>query len=250
MGKRKLRSVGLSRCCYCGRIAPTTRDHIPPKSFFATKPDNLITVPSCWDCNNAASHDDEIARTIIMLREEVAAHPEVERLQPKMIRGLQRPERREFKLQLLTAMFAVERPKADGSGMETATGIEVDLAPLERVGSRIVAGLLYHEKKQPLPHGWTASALACSGLPLADDGGLPGALREPFEIILRQPLHSFGENVFDYRVAFAEDNPNAGFFVLTFYRKVAMIGITAPDESIEENVPGSSRPYAHIGMSE
>lgn len=44
-------------CTYCGNKA-TTDDHIPPKSFFPhPRPSNLITVPSCFECNNSIGKD-------------------------------------------------------------------------------------------------------------------------------------------------------------------------------------------------
>lgn len=47
-------------CCYCGERPATTKDHIPPKSIFnKPRPGDLITVPCCLDCNNAASTHDE-----------------------------------------------------------------------------------------------------------------------------------------------------------------------------------------------
>ncbi len=47
-------------CCYCGINRVETKDHIPPKSIFnKPRPSNLITVPSCFDCNNKASILDE-----------------------------------------------------------------------------------------------------------------------------------------------------------------------------------------------
>jgi hypothetical protein len=46
-------------CIYCGKAA-STRDHVPPKSFLEKPyPDNLKTVPSCKDCNNGFSKDEE-----------------------------------------------------------------------------------------------------------------------------------------------------------------------------------------------
>lgn len=47
-------------CCYCGIRDATTRDHVPPKAIFnRPRPDDLITVPSCFECNNQAAPFDE-----------------------------------------------------------------------------------------------------------------------------------------------------------------------------------------------
>src|SRR5688572_5404399 len=47
-------------CCYCGLRKATTKDHIPPRSIFnKPRPHDLITVPSCIECNLSASKSDE-----------------------------------------------------------------------------------------------------------------------------------------------------------------------------------------------
>lgn len=60
-------------CVYCGfnfETSEMTRDHIPPRSFFtAGERDQfqLITVPSCKQCNNGCSAQDENAKHLLSL---------------------------------------------------------------------------------------------------------------------------------------------------------------------------------------
>lgn len=55
-------------CVICGVNEATTSDHLPPKSIFPKpRPENLITVPSCADCNNNASSLDEAFRLYLAL---------------------------------------------------------------------------------------------------------------------------------------------------------------------------------------
>ncbi|MEN6473262.1 MAG: hypothetical protein ABFD81_04545 [Syntrophaceae bacterium] len=54
----------MKRCYLCGATENITRDHIPPEGFFIPPlPDNLITVPCCYSCNDSYKKDDEAART-------------------------------------------------------------------------------------------------------------------------------------------------------------------------------------------
>jgi hypothetical protein len=47
-------------CVICGKLPATTKDHIPPKGIFnKPRPNDLITVPACANCNNGASQLDE-----------------------------------------------------------------------------------------------------------------------------------------------------------------------------------------------
>lgn len=60
---RQLRTFGdnrtLSYCTFCGAI-PDTKDHCPSKIFLDEPyPENLPVVPSCLECNNGFSNDEE-----------------------------------------------------------------------------------------------------------------------------------------------------------------------------------------------
>lgn len=52
--------------CYMCDEEATTREHVPPKSFFPEEyRDNLITVPSCYTHNHENSPDIEYAKNVI-----------------------------------------------------------------------------------------------------------------------------------------------------------------------------------------
>jgi len=55
-------------CAYCGINIADTKDHVPPKCIFPKpRPHNLITVPSCKDCNAGASKDEEYFLSAMMM---------------------------------------------------------------------------------------------------------------------------------------------------------------------------------------
>ena len=59
----------LTECYFCSKLA-TTKEHIPPKSFFLGRdinPKRLIRVPSCEEHNTDKSADDEYFRNLISL---------------------------------------------------------------------------------------------------------------------------------------------------------------------------------------
>jgi len=52
------KSIG-NGCIYCGKPA-TTREHVPSKAFlYEPFPENLPTMPACFDCNNGYSNDEK-----------------------------------------------------------------------------------------------------------------------------------------------------------------------------------------------
>lgn len=59
-------------CIYCGKAA-TTREHIPSKVFLLEPyPENLATLPACFECNNGFSEDEKyIACFLDVLKEAV-----------------------------------------------------------------------------------------------------------------------------------------------------------------------------------
>src|SRR6266699_2241063 len=55
------------RCVYCGAEAGDTKDHVPPKCLIRKPyPANLLTVPSCEECNNGSSEDEEYFRLVMV----------------------------------------------------------------------------------------------------------------------------------------------------------------------------------------
>jgi hypothetical protein len=53
----------MTHCYFCARES-SSKEHVPPKSFFDTG-FNLVTVPSCEDHNSSRSKDDEYIRLIV-----------------------------------------------------------------------------------------------------------------------------------------------------------------------------------------
>jgi hypothetical protein len=55
-GKRTLQS---EICVLCGEREATTKENIPPKALFMTKPLEYLLVPACEECNHSSKLDDE-----------------------------------------------------------------------------------------------------------------------------------------------------------------------------------------------
>src|SRR5215216_1895503 len=55
-GKRILES---NICVLCGEREASTKEHIPPKALFVTKPHEFLSVPACAECNHSTKLEDE-----------------------------------------------------------------------------------------------------------------------------------------------------------------------------------------------
>jgi hypothetical protein len=54
-------------CVYCGEQAKVTREHVIPECLFTRPlPQNMITVGTCFKCNNGKSGDDVYLRDFLL----------------------------------------------------------------------------------------------------------------------------------------------------------------------------------------
>lgn len=104
--------------------------------------------------------------------------------------------------------------------------IDVDLSRINDVVERTMEGLYYHHQDQRLPDEYEAAAFALDGLPGVN---LEVAERfvELYQFVREADRHIVGDDVFNYRMRFLEETPNAGVFFCTFYKAVNFIGFFA-----------------------
>lgn len=237
MEKTKKGKVGI--CVYCGQSDnATTVDHIPPKNLFPDpKPSNLITVPCCLQCNQKASKDDEYFRTVITMRDDIAEHPEAVRVLPAVQKGLRRPKARGFRKAFLSALRKAEIRTPGGLYLGKTTVLAVDFVRLERVASRIVQGLFYHEKGKRLPEQYEAVAYAPSKWAFSRNEEVTHQLVELVTYVSSQPLTAIGDGVFSYKFCSCDEDDNAIVCVLIFYEGITFVGMTMPKTGLEEIVP-------------
>ncbi len=79
MAKQKKDENGV--CVFCGVQDKVKEDHVPPKNLFVGFPDEeLIKVPGCKSCNEGSSKDDEYFRAFLIPQEDIASHPQAQKL--------------------------------------------------------------------------------------------------------------------------------------------------------------------------
>jgi hypothetical protein len=228
MGKIKKGKAGI--CVYCGQNNNhLTADHTPPKNLFPDpKPSNLITVPCCLRCNQKAAKDDEYFRTVITMREDITEHPEAVRVLPAVQRGLRRPTG--FRKSFFATLRKAEIRTPSGLYLGNVTVISVDSVRLERVASRIIQGLFYHEKGKRLPERYEAVAYVPSKWAFSRDEEVEKYLVELATYTRSQPSRAIGNGVFSYHFCPCDDDDNSIVWVLIFYEGVTFVGMTMPAE--------------------
>lgn len=231
MGKR----VGLRNklCVSCGAPA-SSRDHVPPKELLSKPyPKNLITVPSCGDCNNGASRDDEYLRNTLLLRIETADHPEALKLRPRFYRGFFDAQHPGARREVLRKLKPVRLVSPAGLSLGRTASFEVEVPRIHRVIRRIVYGLYFRTRGERLPDGCVIDVYP--GDAVAGDVSADGELLRALggTVLIRGRQRTIGAEAFSYWFYDAREQedcdrlgPHDTVWMLRFYGAVDYLCIT------------------------
>ncbi len=216
-----------NQCIHCGRVGPTEKDHVPPRSLFPRgMRENLVTVPSCADCNRSASGDDEYIRLVCATRREASQNIGASAAWPTAFRGLSKPRKTGMKMAFLDAVRGAVELTVSGPIFEPAS-YEVDLARLDRVMARTIRGLHWHHRGHRLPDDYEVTVWCLDGVP---EGDSAQSLRSIVErVVMAEPHKLGGGDVFEYRIQRAAGGPpDAAVWLLSVYQSTHFLGLTLP----------------------
>lgn len=222
MGRSQKSKIGT--CVYCGKVGPLTRDHIPPKTLFATRPPDLITVPCCEKCNKGFSGDDTYFRDVVSMRADVGDHPEVQRNMDAVLRSVVRPEQRKYWDGILGGAQLRDVLSPSGLYVGQRPAYDVNVGRLDRVVARIVKGLFYHEFNRRLPETHEVAAYFEEGFGCVDSTTMANVLRLCSNVTAEVPTER-GANVFRFWYKAAEDSPDTSLWVLQFYGTLGFMAV-------------------------
>lgn len=189
-------------CIYCGQRPATTKDHVPPKSFFPRpRPHNLITVPCCYQCNAGYGKDDERVRNILTSLDATEDHPAIrEQLGGNRNRSWQRGQGKNSVRHVLASLKVVDAYTAGGIFLGERLAFDLDQAVIDRFIGRTTRALIYHEYGVGFVEGHVAWR------------------KPPMEI--KRPLSakpkSIGGDVFSY-VGYYKPGAAKSLWILKFY---------------------------------
>ena len=188
--------------------------------------------------------DDDYFWMIMHTRMETGGHTELSKTKAKFVSSLNRKESARFKRSIVTSMFSAELVTKSGLYVGTAPALRVEGARLNRVASRIVKGLFYHEKGFRLPDSCEAVAFA-DPLTTSDD---PKVVNRIVSFMLTKPENVIGDNVFSYRFHFHEEEEYTSAWLMIFYESMLFSGSTSLREETEMSNQGSHA--AGIGLKQ
>ena len=220
-------------CVYCGQIQILTRDHIPPKNLFSEpRPSDLVSVPSCLECNNKASLDDEYFQVMLAMRADLYQRADISQISPTILKSLMRPQKERFRQRLSNKIHFVEARTPSGLFLGKKPAYEVNLARLNKVVQRITMGLFYRERGKRISDNYSVFSHHISevvDMPqlrhriFIENSVLPFlASLKPKEI---------GNGVFSYRASFNPTDQNMSFWLFVFYEEVLFFSSTLPNDA-------------------
>lgn len=208
----------LLSCVYCGSLDDITRDHVPPKGFFPKPlPSNLITVPSCRNCNNGYGKDEELFLATFMFTEAGVSEVGKNLWDEKLHRMYEKNSG--LKKQIARSLEKVELKTPGGIYLGNGMTIRLDRSRSENVVNKIVRGLYYFEyQKHLLP------SVAVNSRFVNNESDIPIELKE---II---PSFSFGTrqwvDIFEYRHSPVIGHSEKSIWLLRFFGKAVFYSIT------------------------
>lgn len=222
MAKRK------GDCVECGRYRPITKDHVPPQCLFAKpRPSNLITVPSCKECHEQWSKDDEWFRTRLALRASASESEDVKAITPKILRSLERPEASGMNKSFFDDLLPVEMRTKSGLYVGQSGAYQVDIERLIRIAERIVRGLIWHETKSRVDDRYEMVTHTEETLHQVSQEHKQFIVSKIISPLANRQAKVIGNDVFCYRFQTFE-RLSASAWLIHFYKSTGFLSVVRP----------------------
>jgi hypothetical protein len=193
-------------CVICGEEPATTRDHVPPKGIFCKpRPDNLITVPACANCNNGASALDEAFLVNLGLHVSTKGSEGERLFNEKVLPALKRNQKK--LAEVLGKAKRVELTTPAGIVHGEAYASQWDSEAHDSVLERMVRGLTFHHYGEILGKNANIQTHFFNGLN-----------KELYQMSEGWAQNSMGDDKFIYKYTSArKDDLFATVWVFQFY---------------------------------
>jgi hypothetical protein len=204
-------------CVYCGHLRDLTRDHVPPRCLFSKpRPNDLVTVPCCHDCNRELSKHDEYFRIAVTTGIDRERFPRENADSVRAIQNLVRPASQLFARYLLR------------SYEPSLSRLTFDKHRIEIVLYRVTRGLFFHHNLVCLP---STIAFECCLLDATSQLHDEGQARVDR---LGNHLTTIGSGVFRYAFEpFEPPDPFGSAWLMRFYDHKTFFCITASNHCSE-----------------
>lgn len=225
MGRKKKR-MKVGTCAYCGRKGEVEKEHVFPRALFPKGHRlNLITVPSCRQCNKNYQKDEEYFKFMMVI-----AFPSFEgseyakAIWPKIEAMMRRDESRRFLANVLGKWKQVDIV-IKGIYLGTAPALELDWNRIAGVITKFVKGLYFYHQQKALDN---ETRIIVRGFDIEQiEKFLNETDMKPYLPSLQK--RSVGPGTVKYAFAIAGDNPKASWWIFNFYDNyITFMAFTKP----------------------
>ena len=207
-------------CIYCGQKKAAELDHIPPKCFFPSpRPNNLITVPSCKDCNRRYGKVDEQARNLITSLERTEVHNAIQsKLSIKRDRSYRRKQGKFNFYDILDSIVIADVVSSNGIYLGKAPAFNLDTPMMNLFIERMTRALLFYENSI----GYVKCEVEWRMAPTKKDMEvMPSEIKQ---LLLSAKVREVGGGIFSYAGLFRSGNINS-LWILSFYSGIEFMSI-------------------------
>ena len=205
-------------CCLCGLRTAETSDHLFPRGFFnSPRPDNLPTIPACFECNNGLSEDEDDFRTFLSMGMAYESNAG-----KRIWTGKIHPALKKGRLkQRIKPMVKLYRYVDKSRNVDLCVPVgEIDRSSANQVLRKIAKGLYYLDTQRVLPSeieirvGYYTET--------------PEILSPPFDGCIRRARRvDLGQGEVTYWRITVEDKPEESLTWIRFYEDKIFLILTA-----------------------
>ncbi len=200
-----------------------------PKNLFVGFPDEeLIKVPGCKSCNEGSSKDDEYFRAFLIPQEDIASHPQAQKLNRIVREKFDASELKGLESRMYSQLHAKDVYTPAGIYLGQKNLIYPEYHRIDASLKKILKGLFFHLVKRPFSSGLFHTAVV--------DKSQIGELERILKIdlnfwvseLVKYPLYDV-YGVFSYKCAVSINPPPLiSAWLLTFFGKREFFGLTYP----------------------
>lgn len=218
-------------CIYCGKNEANEGDHVPPKSFFPKPlPSDLITVPSCSDCNREFGKIDEFIRNVFISLDTTESIPNLDSIREKLHRSMKREKSFKLLVKIYSTIKQVEIIDESGIKLIDKPAFDLDRIEYDKFFERISRALLYVENGVKYFHG------SFKWKKYYKDQDLKSMLSKLNSPEIIEVKNASGNGMFKYQGVFWKNKPTSIWFV-NFYDGIEfMIYVSGKDFSLDNSI--------------
>jgi glutaredoxin len=146
---RKAPKKGIGTCVYCGRTRKLTKDHVFPRAIFIVKDREMVTVPSCYECQRTKEIGDRELEVYVTLDIYGSGHTDAMKHLEKIMNRSESTRRRLNRL--VNEAEEISLVTEDGIAAGRALAAAFEMKPIIDVMNMIGRGLYWHLNGEILP---------------------------------------------------------------------------------------------------